>query len=190
MSRNPRRIVTGHDRNGKSIVAIDTMLTPAQAAAAAGASFYEIWNTAGSPTPVDSGADPTGRKLQIAPPPSGSIVRFVDFQPEAQRPPAQDGAAARKAFEAIGSGGDSTWRPGAPHPFMHRTETVDYGIVLEGEITLILDDSEVTLKASDVVIQRGTDHAWANRSDKICRMAFILLDGKFAPELQAALNKH
>ena len=189
MSRQPRRIVTGHDHAGKSIIAIDTRLGPASANNAAGAVFFEIWNTTGSPTPVDNGADPTGRKLQIAPPPAGSIVRFVDFQPEAKVAPAQDGAAARKAFEAIGSGGDSTWRPGAPHPYMHRTETVDYGIVLEGEITLILDDSEVTLKASDVVIQRGTDHAWANRSDKICRMAFILLDGKFAPELAAAIRK-
>lgn len=190
MNRQPRRIVTGHDRAGKSIVAIDTRLAAARINATAGAEFFEIWNTTGSPAPVDNGPDPTGRKLQIAPPPLGSIVRFVDFQPESKVAPAQDGETARKAFEAIGSGGDSTWRPGAPHPFMHRTQTVDYGIVLEGEIYLILDDSEVHLKQSDVVVQRGTDHAWANRSDRICRMAFILLDGKFAPELATLLKKH
>ena len=68
---------------------------------------------------------------------------------------------------------------------MHRTETVDYGIVLEGELYLVLDNSEVLLKQGDVVIQRGTDHAWANRSDKVARMAFILVDGQFTPELKA-----
>ena len=70
---------------------------------------------------------------------------------------------------------------------MHRTESVDYGIVLEGEITLVLDDSEVTLRAGDVVVQRGTDHAWANRSDEVTRVAFILVDGAFAPDLLATL---
>ena len=70
---------------------------------------------------------------------------------------------------------------------MHRTESIDYGIVLEGEIVLVLDDSEVTLTAGDVVIQRGTDHAWANRSDKVCRVAFILVDGEFAPDLLQVL---
>ena len=65
---------------------------------------------------------------------------------------------------------------------MHRTESIDYGIVLEGEITLVLDDSEVTLHAGDVVVQRGTDHAWANRSDAVTQVAFILVDGAFTPE--------
>jgi quercetin dioxygenase-like cupin family protein len=65
-----------------------------------------------------------------------------------------------------------------PHPLMHRTDTVDYGIVLSGEIYLVLDKQETLLKAGDVVVQRGTNHAWSNRSDKPCRMAFILVDGK------------
>ena len=70
---------------------------------------------------------------------------------------------------------------------MHRTETVDYGIVLEGEVFLLLDDSEVRVQAGDVVIQRGTDHAWENRSDKLARVAFILVDGAFSGELKASL---
>lgn len=61
----------------------------------------------------------------------------------------------------------------------HRTETVDYGVVIEGELTLVLDDSEVDLKVGSVVIQRGTNHAWANRSDKPCRMLFMLVDGAY-----------
>jgi uncharacterized cupin superfamily protein len=72
---------------------------------------------------------------------------------------------------------------------MHRTATVDYGIVIEGEMTLILDDSEVTLPQGTVVIQRGTNHAWANRSDRPCRMLFILMDGRYEPTLEAALQQ-
>jgi uncharacterized cupin superfamily protein len=71
----------------------------------------------------------------------------------------------------------------APHPFMHRTETIDYGIVLAGEITLIVDRDEMIVRVGDIVIQRGTNHAWANRSGKNCRIAFILIDGKFSEEL-------
>jgi uncharacterized cupin superfamily protein len=62
---------------------------------------------------------------------------------------------------------------------MHRTQTVDYGIVLMGEIFLVLDESETLLRAGDIVIQVGTNHAWSNRSNKVCRVAFVLVDGKF-----------
>jgi uncharacterized cupin superfamily protein len=67
---------------------------------------------------------------------------------------------------------------------MHRTETVDYGIVLEGELVLILDEGETTVRAGDIVIQRGTNHGWSNRSDKNCRIAFILIDGEFTGGLE------
>jgi uncharacterized cupin superfamily protein len=67
----------------------------------------------------------------------------------------------------------------APHKLMHRTETIDYGILISGELWLIVDEGETKLNVGDVVIQRGTNHAWANRSNEIARMAFILLDGKF-----------
>ena len=71
---------------------------------------------------------------------------------------------------------------------MHRTESIDYGIVIEGEMTLVLDDSAVDLKPGSVVIQRGTNHAWANRSGEPCRMLFILVDGQYAPEIAKALE--
>jgi uncharacterized cupin superfamily protein len=90
-------------------------------------------------------------------------------------------------FASLGSSDASTTKQNSPHPLMHRTETVDYGIVLEGEVTLILDDSETTLKPGDVVIQRGTNHAWSNRGDKPCRIVFILLDGRYSEEVKAAL---
>jgi quercetin dioxygenase-like cupin family protein len=72
---------------------------------------------------------------------------------------------------------------------VHRTASIDYGVVLEGEITLVLDDSEVTLYAGDVVVQRGTDHAWENRSDKETLMAFFHIDAEFSGELLAKLPK-
>ncbi len=70
---------------------------------------------------------------------------------------------------------------------MHRTRTLDYMVVIEGEIVLILDDSEVTLRQSDVVVQRGTDHAWENRSDRVARLAFFHIDAQFSGELLAKL---
>jgi uncharacterized cupin superfamily protein len=68
---------------------------------------------------------------------------------------------------------------------MHRTETIDYGIVIEGEIVLILDEGETTVRAGEIVIQRGTNHGWANRTDRNCRIVFILIDGEFDDTLKA-----
>jgi uncharacterized cupin superfamily protein len=85
-----------------------------------------------------------------------------------------------KQFENIGGANAFTGGHGSDrHALMHRTSTIDYGIVLEGEITLILDDGETVAKAGDIVIQRGTNHAWANRGTTNCRVAFILIDGRF-----------
>lgn len=181
----PRRIVTGHNPQGRSVVAIDTVMAPTLAKPEIGVAFFEVWNTLGSPAPVDNGPDPTGRKLQIEPPKQGSIIRFVDFGPKQPDAPPMTREMAEAAFALVGSGHASTWKPDSPHPLMHRTESVDYGIVIHGEITLILDDgSETHLKAGDVVVQRGTDHAWENRSPtNPARMAFILLDGQFSPEV-------
>ena len=78
---------------------------------------------------------------------------------------------------------------GGKRTVMHRTKTLDYVVVIEGEVVLVLDDSEVTLKKSDVVIQRGTDHAWENRSDQVARMAFFHIDAQFSEELLAKLPK-
>jgi len=92
--------------------------------------------------------------------------------------------AARAHFAEIGAASASSHGgAGSRHPYMHRTETIDYGIVLEGEITLVLDEGETVVRAGDIVIQRGTNHGWANRSGRNCRIAFILIDGKFDPEI-------
>lgn len=191
--RAPRRIVTGHNAQGQSVVAMDAVLEPTLHKPEIGVAFWELWRTKGSPVAVGNGADPTAGPVHLHPDAQGSVIRFVDFAPkpkDAPPPPPMSLEMARGAFSLINAADAATWKPGSPHPMMHRTESVDYGIVLEGEVTLVLDDgSETHLKAGDVVVQRGTDHAWDNRSDKPARMCFILLDGKFAPDILAALKK-
>ena len=183
------RVVTGHDADGKAIVASDGPLpTVAEIAAIPGTVFHEVWSTSGSPTPVDNGADPTVGPLMLPPPPQGTRIRFVDIPPDTAEFLAEGAARMKAAFAQIGDEKASTVRPHSPHPLMHRTESVDYGIVIDGEMTLVLDDAEVLLRPGSVVVQRGTNHAWANRSGRPCRMLFVLVDGRYAPPIAASLT--
>lgn len=155
----PRRIVTGHDANGRSVVLADEP-TPTSQSIDTGATFHEIWATSPAPAPIAATepADPTDRPIQVPPDPRGTIVHVIDMPPGSSAP-------------------------------MHRTKTIDYGIVLDGEVDLELDDGTVTrLGVGDVVVQRGTAHAWFNRSDAVTRLLFVLVDGEFTAELRAALG--
>ncbi|HSV34239.1 MAG TPA: cupin domain-containing protein [Ramlibacter sp.] len=184
-----RRIVTGHDGAGKAVVSSQGPLpTVAEIAAIPGTVFHEVWSTACAPAPVDNGADPTLGSLTLPPPQAGTRIRFVDIPPDTPEFLAQGAARMKAAFAQIGDEAASTVQAHSPHPLMHRTESVDYGIVIEGELTLVLDDSEVALKPGDVVVQRGTNHAWANRSGRPCRMLFILVDGQYEGSIRAALD--
>jgi hypothetical protein len=175
-----RRVVTGHDARGLATIAYDGPLpTVVEVAAIPGTVFHEVWSTLATPAPVGNGPDPTLGALQLPPPPHGTRIRFVDIPPDTEDLLAQGAARMRDAFAQIGDAAASTVKPGSPHPLMHRTQSIDYGIVIEGEMTLVLDDVETPLRRGDVVVQRGTNHAWANRSGKPCRMLFILVDGKF-----------
>jgi mannose-6-phosphate isomerase-like protein (cupin superfamily) len=181
------RVVTGHE-NGKAIVSSQGPLpTVAEIAAVPGMVFHEVWSTAGSPAAIDNGSEPTLMPLRLLPPKSGTRVRFVDFPPETQDVPVRGSEKAKDAFAQIGDLAALTVKADSPHPLMHRTETVDYGIVIEGEITLVLDNSEVLLRPGSVVVQRGTNHAWANRSGRPCRMLFVLVDGTYDPNIAATL---
>jgi quercetin dioxygenase-like cupin family protein len=153
----PRRVVTGHDAGGRSVVLSDGAAPKSHSIP--GATFHELWNTAAAPAPIaaEEPREPTDRPLVTPPGHNGTIIRIVDFEPRSRSP-------------------------------LHRTESVDYGIVLAGEVTLVLDDcSETALHAGDVVVQRGTDHAWVNETDEPARMAFVLVDGRFTDELAALL---
>lgn len=174
------RVVTGHDAEGKAIVASNGSLpTVVEIAAIPGTVFHEVWSTSGTPAPVGNGPDPTLGPLMLPPPTQGTRIRFVDIPPDSAEFLAHGAQRMGAAFEQIGDVAASTVKADSPHPLMHRTESVDYGIVIEGEMTLVLDDSEVLLKPGSVVVQRGTNHAWANRSNKTARICFVLMDGTF-----------
>ncbi len=179
-----RRVVTGHNQSGEAIVisdgappsVFDNIGQP-------GLVFHELWRTNETPVIVGNTKEPTIGSLKLAPGSNGSVIRIVDIPPESVGDAVPSKAMAGEIFEAIGAHEASTAKTASPHPLMHRTETVDYGVVLSGEIDLILDTGSVRLQVGDVVIQRGTNHAWGNNSGRPCRMLFVLLDGKFDPAL-------
>ncbi len=179
MARAVRRIVTGHDAQGRSIVQEDG--APARVATLGGESgttFHEVWNTRSTPAPIDrASGEPPEPGIRLVPPGGGTRIRVLDIPPVDGTVAALPREAVKALFEAIGAG--HTLPDDPPHPLMHRTETIDYGIVLEGELVLILDDSETVVRAGDIVVQRGTSHAWANRSGGSARIAFVLIDGRF-----------
>jgi quercetin dioxygenase-like cupin family protein len=155
MSGVPRRIVTGHDAEGRSVVLSDEP-TP-KSLDIGTAAFHEIWITDRMPVPIAADEpETTDRPVRVPPPRNGVMVRFTEMAPGAESP-------------------------------MHRTETVDVGVVIEGETWLLLDDgSETRVGPGDAVVQRGTMHAWANRSDRPVRMLFVLIDGTLGDELREA----
>jgi quercetin dioxygenase-like cupin family protein len=154
MSAAPRRIVTGHDASGKSVVLSDARSPKTLDVGTA--AFHEVWITDRVPAPIAADEpEPTDRPVRTPPPADGVTVRFTEMAPGAESP-------------------------------MHRTETVDVGVVLEGETWLLLDDgSETRVGRGDAVVQRGTNHAWANRSDRPVRMLFVMIDGRITDELAA-----
>lgn len=181
-----RRIVTGHDASGASVIQEDG--TPPRVRRVGGDHgplFHEIWNTRETPARLDrNSGEPAEAGIQLAPPRGGTRIRVLDIPPDdasiARLTPEQ----ARAHFAEVGAGAAASHSgAGSRHAFMHRTETIDYGIVLEGELTLILDRDETVVRAGDIVIQRGTNHGWANRSGEPCRIAFILIDGEFTDGL-------
>jgi quercetin dioxygenase-like cupin family protein len=155
MSAAPRRIVTGHDASGKSVILSDGP-TP-KTLDIGTAAFHEMWITDRMPVPIAaSEPEPTDRPVRVPPPAGGVLVRYTEMEPGAQAP-------------------------------MHRTETVDVGVVLEGQTWLVLDDgSETRMGPGDAVVQRGTNHAWENRSDRPVRMVFVQIDGTLTDEVRTA----
>ncbi|PKH85014.1 cupin domain-containing protein [Pseudomonas sp. Choline-02u-1] len=179
-----KRVVTGHDADGRAVIASCGPTASVFALQAVpGTVFHELWNSSASPAVLDNGGDPTDKPLQLSPDPHGSVIRVVDIPPDSMQNQisAVDAAAV---FAEMGQSEAGTGDASVRHRLMHRTETLDYGIVTEGEVWLVLDDQEVQLKRGDVVVQRGTNHAWSNRTEAMARMVFILLDGRFAAQLQ------
>lgn len=186
--RSFKRIVTGHDASGQAIVSrMDETPISFALKAVPGTSFHEVWSSDSSPVLLDDVGDPTHKPLQLSPGPSGSVIRVVDIPPDSQQN-SISAADAAAAFAEIGEAQAGTSHAESRHKLMHRTQTLDYGIVLEGEVWLILDQQEVQLKRGDIVVQRGTNHAWSNRTEEMARMAFVLLDGRYAADLAEKLQ--
>lgn len=170
-----RRIVTGHDATGKAVVLMDSATPHVTVGSGTGSKMSLLWVTDETPAHTSGDTDRASRETGIPPPAGGSIFRVVEFQPNAP-----DGPDEERQKSLLASMGGATYhahsgRP-ARHPYMHRTRSLDYAVVLEGEIDMLLDDSEVHLKAGDVVVQQATNHAWVNRSARACRVAFVMLD--------------
>ena len=160
-----RRVVTGH-REGKAVVLFDSAAPNQKLRQASGLVSTLVWVTDETPVDVSGSTDRADREIGVPPPPNGSIFRVVDFPPES-------GTRSREAvLKEMGVADHG----GARHPGMHRTRSVDYAVVLEGEIDMLLDASEVHLEAGDVLVQQGTNHAWVNRGTAPCRIAFVLID--------------
>ncbi len=147
MARESRRIVTGHDAEGKSVIVIDGPPTP----------FGAYWLTDATPVDNTSPGDAGQQVRTLEPPPGGSIFRLAAIPPEDPNVSPEERGR---------------------HPGMHKTRTVDYVVLLSGEVTLLLDKGEVDLKPFDVVVQRGTSHAWVNKSKEPAVLAAVLIDAK------------
>ena len=176
ITNSTRRIVTGHDAQGKAVAIFDAPVTSKQRSPG-GNAVTMLWVTGETPVDMSGGSDRAESKVGVPPPLNGSIFRIVDF------PPAAPGGAHPVDHHAmlVGMGIDPATQGYARHAHTHRTRSIDYAIVLEGEIDMLMDDTEVHVKAGDVLVQQGTNHAWVNNGDKPCRIAFILIDAKEPP---------
>jgi len=170
MAQQIRRIVTGHDATGKAIIALDGPAENVRVRAANGLTSTLLWAEDETPSDNSGDIDKADRDIGVAPPDGGSVFRIVEFVPD------DDSVSNEDMKRELGLDPDS----GGPvrHPGMHKTRSVDYAIVLSGEIDMLVDEDEVHLKAGDVIVQRGTNHAWANRGTEPCRIAFVLIDAK------------
>lgn len=173
MLQSIRRVVTGHNKEGKSIIASDGP-SPHRLSALESPAYglTNLWVTDSTPADNADPADAAARPVVLEPPASGSIFRVVEFPPDISI--ARAGLDREAVFAAL-SASDALDRNNPRHPGMHKTNTVDYAIVISGEIYAMMDEGETLLKAGDCLVQRGTNHSWSNRSDKPCLVAFVLI---------------
>lgn len=168
-----RRVVTGHDEEGKSIVVLDG--PPAQSIGEDVGGLFELWNTDGNLIDTKDRIDRADDEILLSPPKNGSKFRYFQINPTPEGVPMdvlQNMAA--DAFERIGASHHRI--DTSKHPAMHKTDTIDYIILLEGDVTLILDKEEVDIKPHDVVVQRGTNHAWVNNGNNPALLIAVLID--------------
>jgi hypothetical protein len=178
MPRQIRRVVTGHNAAGRSTFIIDAPSPHVFSRTKGSAIVHELWETSGTPADNRGNDDAIKRGHRLPPPKNGSVFRIIEYPPDSERL----AALGREAtLPDDGSGrAAATDRNNPRHPGFHKTATIDYAIVLAGEIVAMMDEGEVLLRAGDVLIQRATNHAWSNRTNEPAIVAFVLIDAAAA----------
>jgi mannose-6-phosphate isomerase-like protein (cupin superfamily) len=168
-----RRLVTGHRADGQSTVLLDGAAPNVKQRQAGNASTL-LWVTDETPGRVSGGEDRAAREIGVPPPRCGTIFRLAEF------PPGVGGEVRgnETLLRDFGIGPDVKRGHPPRHPAIHRTRSLDYVVVLEGEIDLLLDDRDVRLTAGDVIVQQATNHAWINRGTVTCRLAMVFIDAE------------
>ena len=170
-----RRIITGHNKDGKSIITIDG--PPARSIGEDVGGLFELWNTDGNDVNSSDVIDRADEDIILSPPEGGTKFRYFQINPLPEGVPEEMmQEIAADAFEKIGAAHHRV--DTSKHPAMHKTETIDCIILLKGDVTLVLDEEEVNLKPFDVVVQRGTNHAWVNNGKEPALLVAVLIDSK------------
>lgn len=171
-----RRIVTGIDSEGRSCVIEDSASPHVRTIESRpGFQAVNLWATTRAPAAVTAG-DGLDAVSGVAPPLAGTVFRIIDIPPESSDPE----ETRRRIQATFGNVFPDAHRAEqkAEHPGMHKTDSIDYALILEGEVYAVFENGEAIMRPGDVLIQRGTRHSWANRSDSICRLAFVLVSAQ------------
>ena len=169
-----RRVLTGHDGEGRSTFIADAPAPNVkEMSAMPGLALTDLWETNGAPASNTGDKDAASRPVHLEPPKNGTILRIVEFPPDSAWRHGTDG---KDGFKSIGAGHAQDRH--SADPMMHKTSTVDYIIVLKGEIYAILDTGEKLLRAGDILVQRGTNHSWSVRTSEPCIVAAVLVSAK------------
>jgi mannose-6-phosphate isomerase-like protein (cupin superfamily) len=168
-----RRVVTGLDANDKAVVLFDSRV-PLQAGPF-GLQATNLWVTSSYPLGFSFKDDTAATPVGISPLDNGTKFRVVEFPP--LNPATEAKMEPGALMKAVGPVAPARGRP-VTHPLMHRTRSVDYAVVLSGEVDMVLDDSVVHLKPGDTIVQQATNHAWVNHGSETCRILFVLMDSK------------
>ncbi|HEY5608375.1 MAG TPA: cupin domain-containing protein [Alphaproteobacteria bacterium] len=176
MADGVRRVVTGHDKDGNAIIVMDGAAPNVRVRKESGVVSTVMWREFATPAVLDDRGgvkDLSLGEVALSAPVNGSVFRIVEFAPEPEGVSAADAERLAREIGAAPQAG-RTLR----HPSIHRTDSIDYVVILDGEMDMLVDEGEVHVKAGEVIIQRGTNHAWVNRSGKPCRIAIVLIDAK------------
>jgi mannose-6-phosphate isomerase-like protein (cupin superfamily) len=168
MTIHVRRVVTGTGTDGYSQVILDGP-PPNTIEPLKGLIFSDLWETLAPPNPIDDGSDTAARPVRLEPKRAGTILKVVTFPPISEY--TED--AWKGVYEVIGASAESNVGGS-----MHKTATIDYVVVLTGEIFCVLENGETLLRQGDVLVQRGTGHAWENRSDKPCTVLGVMISNE------------